>query len=211
MFCIKCGSKIEDKSKFCPKCGAKLENNQNDLDKNTDVEKHSVNIEYFAISPGRLALFSILTFGIYEIYWFYKNWQAIKKAENQNISPFWRAIFAVFFCHGLFKKVLESAKSHEYKESYSPGWLATAYIVLLVVGNALSRAESSDAGLNFIWLIVAVAAFIPLLSVQKAINFNNEKIKGDTVIKQGFSSGEVILIVVGVIWFLLVLIGTFSS
>jgi len=211
MFCIKCGSKIEDESKFCPRCGTKLESNQNDLHKNTDLEKHSVDIEYFAISPARLALFSILTFGIYEIYWFYKNWQAIKKAENQNISPFWRAIFAIFFCNSLFKKVLESAKSHGYKELYSPGWLATAYIVLLVVGNALSRAESSDAGLNFIWLIVSVATFIPLLSVQKAINFNNEKIKGDTVIKQGFSSGEVILIVVGVILFLLVLIGIFSS
>lgn len=134
-----------------------------------------------------------------------------KKAEGQNISPFWRAIFAVFFCHSLFKKVLESAKSRGYQESYSSGWLATAYILLLVVGNGLSKIESNDSGLNLIWLIVAVATFIPLLSVQKAINFNNEKVKGDVVSKQGFSGGEVALIVIGVIWSLLVLIGTFSS
>lgn len=205
MYCPNCGSKNESDSKFCQKCGTKLSNAQQEK----KDEKPTVDVEYFAISPKRLALFSILTFGIYEIYWFYKNWEAVKKAEGQNISPFWRAIFAVFFCHGLFKKVLESSKSHGYKESYSPGWLATAYIALLVIGNGLSRAESSDT--SIIWLIVALITFIPLLSVQKAINFNNEKLKGDNGLKQGFSGGEVALIVVGVIWFLLVLIGTFSS
>jgi hypothetical protein len=209
MYCLNCGSKIEDGSKFCQKCGAKLAEKQPVVSKNN--EKPLTDIEYFAISSKRLALFSILTFGIYEIYWFYKNWQAVKKAEGQNISPFWRAIFAVFFCHSLFKKVLESAKNRGYQKSYSSGWLATAYILLLVVGNGLSKVESNDPGLNLIWLIVAVATFVPLLSVQKAINFNNEKVKGGVVSKQGFSGGEVTLIVIGVIWFLLVLIGTFSS
>jgi hypothetical protein len=142
------------------------------------------------------------------LYFLFLHWEFMK-SEGQNISPFWRAIFAVFFCHGLFKKVLESSKSNGYKELYSPGWLATAYIALLVIGNGLSRAESSDA--SIIWLIVALINFVPLLSVQKAINFNNEKLKNDNGLKQGFSGGEVTLIVVGVIWSLLVLIGTFSS
>lgn len=205
MFCSSCGSKIDEGSKFCQKCGAKLAG-QSSESKN---EKPLSDIEYFAISPKRLALFSVLTLGIYEIYWFYKNWQAIKKAEGQKISPFWRAIFAVFFCHSLFKKVLESAKNHAYRGSYSPGWLATAYIFLLVIGNGLSRVESYGVSFNLLWLIIAIATFIPLMSVQKAINFNNGKIKGDDVLKPGFSGGEVLLIVVGVIWFLLVLIGTF--
>jgi hypothetical protein len=205
MYCPNCGSKNESDSKFCQKCGTKLLSSQQEK----KGEKQIVDIEYFAISPQRLALFSTLTFGIYEIYWFYKNWEAVKKAEGQNISPFWRAIFAVFFCHGLFKKVLESSKSHGYKEWYSPGWLTTAYIALLVIGNGLSGVKSSN--MNIIWLIVVLITFIPLLSVQKAINFNNEKIKGDNGHKQGFSGGEVALIVIGVIWLLLVLIGTFSS
>jgi|SRR3989338_5664899 len=198
MNCKNCNNLLSESAKFCNKCGNPVET------------KGGSSIEYFAISPKRLALFSILTLGIYEIYWFYKNWQAVKSAEGQKISPFWRAIFAVFFCHGLFKKVLESAKSHAYQASYSPGWLATAYILLLVVGNGLSKVESYDVGFNLIWLIIAITTFTPLLSVQKAINFNNEKVKGGPVLKQGFSGGEVTLIVIGVIWFLLVLVGTFS-
>ena len=154
-------------------------------------------------------MFSILTLGIYEIYWFYKNWEAVKKHEGLKISPIGRAILTIFYCNSLFKKVLESAKSQGYQTSYSPGWLAITYILLLMIGNALGRAETSDPGLNFIWLIIALCPFIPLLSVQKAINFNNKKIIGNSDQKREFSGGEVILIIVGLIWFVLVLIGTF--
>lgn len=208
MFCSNCGTKIGESAQFCQNCGTKAGKVGATKAKENSGEKDS-GIEYFAISPQRLALFSIITFGIYEIYWFYKNWQAVKKFEGQDISPFWRAVFAVFFCYSLFKKVLESAKNHAYRGSYSAGWLAAAYILLLLGGNGLSRVETYDIGFNLVWLLVVSAAFIPLLPVQKAINFNNEKIKGATDIKKGFSGGEVALIVVGVIWTLLVLWGTF--
>ncbi|MDD5481964.1 MAG: zinc ribbon domain-containing protein [Candidatus Shapirobacteria bacterium] len=197
MNCKNCNNLVPENAKFCNKCGKSIET------------KTDSSIEYFSISPKRLALFSVLTLGIYEIYWFYKNWEAVKKAENLKISPLGRAIFAVFYCNSLFKKVLESAKTHNYQKSYSPGWLATAYILLLIVGNGLSRVESTDVGFNLIWLIIAISSFIPLLSVQKAINFNNEKIKGSSNLKSGFSSGEVVLIIIGLIWFLLVLWGSF--
>ena len=197
MNCKNCNNLLPENAKFCNKCGKPVE------------ARGDSKIEYFAISPKRLILFSILTLGIYEIYWFYKNWEAVKKFEGQKIYPFWRSIFAIFFCYSLFKKVLESAKSHAYQNSYSPGWLATAYILLLVIGNGLSRVESYDIGFNLIWLIIAIATFIPLLSVQKAINFNNGKIKDDFELRKEFSGGEVVLIVVGVIWFLLVLVGIF--
>ena len=150
MNCKNCDNLVPDNAKFCNKCGKPIES------------KGGSSIEYFSISPKRLALFSILTLGIYEIYWFYKNWEAVKKAENLKISPLGRAIFAVFYCNSLFKKVLESAKSHNYQNSYSPGWLATAYILLLVVGNGLSRVESTDVGFNLLWLVIAISSFIPL-------------------------------------------------
>lgn len=201
MFCSNCGTEVKEGAKFCQSCGQAT----------TTPASSSTGqkIEYFAISPGRLALFSILTFGIYEIFWFYKNWQVVKKQEGSNISPFWRAIFAIFFCHSLFKKVLDSAKSHNYPNPYSAGWLAAVYILLLFVGNGLSRVETYDVGFNILWLGIALSTFIPLLPVQKAINFNNEKLKGGQVLKEGFSGGEVALIVAGVVWSLLVLVGTF--
>ena len=203
MNCKHCDNKLANDAKFCNKCGKPAEAEK--------LEKDIVDIEYFSIPPKRLAILSILTLGIYEIFWFYKNWEAIKKAEQQKISPLGRAIFTVFYCHGFFKKVLQSAKKHGYGDSYSPGILATVYIILLLVGNGLSRIENTTFGLDILWLIIAISSFIPLLYIQKAINFNNSKIVQNFDRNRKFSKGEIILTIIGVIWFGLVVLGTFSS
>jgi hypothetical protein len=197
MFCEHCGIKLDEGAQFCQSCGH-----------STDIAQVS-SVEYFAIAPGRLAFFSVITYGIYEIYWFYKNWQAVKKSEQSKISPLFRAIFSIFFCHSLFKKILESSRASGYKNAYSPGWLAAVYIILLLLGNALSRVETYDFGFNLLWLALVVSTFIPLVFVQKAINYNNEKIEGVLGLHRGFSGGEVALIVIGVILFLLSFWGIF--
>lgn len=201
MFCKNCGNNINEDAIFCNKCGKSID--QNNLSDNQEK------IEFFSIPIGRLILFSILTFGIYEIYWFYKNWEAIKKYDNQKISPLGRAIFAVFYCYSLFKKVLESSKNRGYDGKYSPGILATAYILILISGNALSKVDSSDPAFNIVWLVVALFSFVPLIPIQKAINFNNG-VKSDPGTRK-FSGGEVALIIIGLVWFGLVILGTFSS
>lgn len=204
-----CGTKANDGAIFCSKCGSNLQKGQpSDLEVK-EIRSES-NISFFSISNKRLALFSVITFGLYEIFWFYKNWSAVKMAEGKKIAPFWRAIFAVFFCHSLFKKVLESAKSHSYTKSYSPGWLAAGYIIILFINNALSKAESTDIS-TLLLLLFSLISFLPLLPVQNAINYNNEQLKGAMPLKHGFSGGEVTIIVVGIIWFFLVLVGTFSA
>jgi hypothetical protein len=200
MICKNCDNKLASEAKFCNKCG-----------KPVQLEKEIVDIEYFSIPLKRLALLSVLTFGIYEIFWFYKNWEAIKKAEQQKISPLGRAIFTVFYCYDFFKKVLQSAKKNNYSDSYSPGLLALVYIVLLLVGNGLSKIENTTFVFNILWLLIATLSFIPLLSVQKAINFNNSKVVSNFDKNRKFSKGEIILTVIGTIWFGLVMLGTFSS
>ncbi len=188
---------------FCNKCGKPT--------KTDSLEKDSANIEFFSISLGRLAFFSILTLGIYDIFWFAKNWSSIKKAERVDISPVSRAFFTIFYCYSLFKKILLSAKKHGYSNSYSPGILAIIYIILLLLGNGLSRIENVNPGLDILWLLIASCSFIPLLTVQKAINFNNSKIIPDFSLNRKFSTGEIILTAIGVIWFGLITLGVFSS
>ncbi|HTE58579.1 MAG TPA: hypothetical protein VK694_07630 [Verrucomicrobiae bacterium] len=66
--------------------------------------------KYYQIQPKKLFWLSAITFNLYEIYWFYKNWQAIKEAEHSDIRLVWRAIFAVFFVNSLFKKIATDLK-----------------------------------------------------------------------------------------------------
>lgn len=199
MECKKCQKELEDTT-ICDKCAG--------------VENFG-NIEFFSITTTRLAVLSIITFGVYEIYWFYRNWRAVKNGEKLNIQPFWRAVFSIFFCHSLFKKILQSAKKYGFTNRYSPGLLAILYIILILLGNGMGngmgRADISNFGFDVLWLLVSISTIIPLISIQKAINFNNSKITGNSGVDGKFSKGEVVLIIIGSIFFLLVILGILSD
>ncbi|HKT27352.1 DUF4234 domain-containing protein [Dyella sp.] len=120
--------------------------------------KPSAQAPFFAVSPLKLVLMSIFTCGLYELYWFYKNWQSIKLREKENISPFWRAVFGVFFCYSLFDEIREWQKEHG-KGEMPAGWLAAGWILL-----TLAYKLPGPFGL------ISMASVAFLIPVQKVIN-----------------------------------------
>lgn len=64
---------------------------------------------FFSPSSIKLLILSICTFSFYELYWFYKNWDIIKKRNKSNISPFWRSFFAPIWAYSLFKNIRSEA------------------------------------------------------------------------------------------------------
>jgi hypothetical protein len=60
---------------------------------------------FFAVSLLKFAVLSVCTLGIYHLYWFYKNWQLIRVRDQCDISPFWRAFFAMLFCYPCFVRI----------------------------------------------------------------------------------------------------------
>ena len=200
--CTQCGSLISEEDKFCGDCGAKILNEERtekmededliveEMDDEISTDTNSDNIKYFSVSLGKLATLSVATFGLYELYWFYKNWQAVEEQGKEKISPFWRTFFTLIFCYGLFKRVLISAQKQGYTESYSPGWLAALYIIITVMWKLPDP----------LWL-VAFLSFIPLLTVQQAISFNNFKVDSEHKKYDSFTNAEIIIIIIGItIW-----------
>ncbi len=51
---------------------------------------------YYYTPPWRFVLQSWLSFGLYETYWFFSNWRAIRDADRSKIWPLARAIFSRF-------------------------------------------------------------------------------------------------------------------
>jgi len=205
LYCSQCGNELQKGARFCPSCGAKI---QGIHDQNSDVQAVSSksgdvagekphDIQYFGISMWKLSILSMATFSLYEIYWFFKNWQAVARETNARLSPFWRSVFPFFFCNDLFKRVVTSARSRGYTEGYSSGWLTFAYFVI----SAMVRLP------NPFWL-VSLLSFIPLLTVQRAINFNNSRVLPNGGVSDKLSTWEIVLVVVGAIVWVLVLIGS---
>ena len=203
MYCEKCGTKLGDGVQFCQSCGTSV----------ASTTSSATAVEYFAITPTRLILFSILTMNLYELYWFYRNWDAVKRAEGSNIQPFWRAWFSIFFAYDLFKRVVRSAKESGYMGSASAGWLAAAYIVLYVVGNAWGSMDAASTGTDpltyLLWFMVSICIVpLPLLPIQSAINQHNSKVAPAKPLTKTFTGWEVAIILGGIIFMALIIIGS---
>jgi hypothetical protein len=56
---------------------------------------------FFDVSILKLVVMSTVTFNLYQIYWFYKNWR-LAKERGENVIPLLRTLFAVLFAYSLF-------------------------------------------------------------------------------------------------------------
>ncbi|MDO8657590.1 MAG: hypothetical protein Q7K55_02520 [Candidatus Levybacteria bacterium] len=154
----------------------------------------------YAMTNTKLIMLTILTLGLYEIYWFYKQWRYVKQAKDLNVTPWARGLFSPLFAYPLFKHIFELARKAGERHTPSAGWLAVAYFVLMMVG----RAE------GWVWMI-SLASFWPLLPVQSRVNmlWSKENPKGE--LKTHFSTKEVIVMIIGGIILVFALLGSSSE
>ncbi len=152
---------------------------------------------YFSVSKQKLIVLSLCSLGLYEVYWFYKNWGLVRHRTGQEISPFWRAIFAPLFCYSLFKSVKQSADSHGNPSEISPGWLAFAYIAITITWRLPDP----------VWL-VSLFTFLPLLAVQGVINSINLKNAPTADLNDHYTGKNIVVIVFGGLLLILGVLGT---
>jgi len=97
------------------------------------MKKENIEQYFFTPSTKKLILMSIGTFGLYKFYWFYKNWRFIKNTTGDDISPFWRALFSIFFVYSCFKYIKKDSINNNLPTNLSPGFLATFYIIIALL------------------------------------------------------------------------------
>lgn len=141
---------------------------------------------YSNVQPvWKFMLLCLISFGIYEIYWSYKNWSMIKERDNLKIFPLARSLFFVFFAYSLFKRLIHMAKEKGYKAVIPPSILAIAYIAT----SLLYRLPSP-------YLYISAFAFIPLIPVTQAVNYYWEREQPGRAVRKNFTRGEIIFTVI---------------
>ena len=167
MTCPKCHFE-QKKAKECIRCGIIIDKYSEEAEDTPQVPpivaKNNKKPLYFPVSKLKLILMSLCTLGLYELYWFYKNWKLIRTRTGQNLSPFWRAFFSFIFGYQLFKDIQVSADSNGCKSSINPGWLFICYLAL-----------NATWSLPDPFSIISLLTFLPLLSAQGVINDLNLK------------------------------------
>jgi hypothetical protein len=85
---------------------------------------------YFATSPIKFIAMSLCTFGLYEVYWSYKNWRFIKDRDGLQIMPFWRAFFYPLWHYSLLTELNKTLNSSVLSIGVVRGGLAACVIGL---------------------------------------------------------------------------------
>jgi hypothetical protein len=154
---------------------------------------------YFAVSLLKFTVMSICTFGIYKLYWFYKNWNLIKQRERTNIAPFWRAFFAYFFCYQCFSHIRARSASLGLHQLAPAGPLAVGWIITTLLWKLPDP----------YWLL-STLAFLFILPVQALANRINSTITPLHDPNRRFTAWNLVGVVVGAISVILATIGTFQ-
>lgn len=131
MVCIHCGSEQPENAAFCPACGQPTVSpagiSATSLGASTVIAPETA---FFNVGTTKLVLMTIGTFGLYQVYWLYKNWSVERTLSEDSMWPLWRALFAPIFIYALAARVSDRAVSIELPTNLRPLPTAVAFILL---------------------------------------------------------------------------------
>ena len=161
-----------------------------------DVEAYRTTPQ-FSVSVSKFAVMSLCTFGIYELYWAYKHWDAMRRREQEKLSPFWRAFFAPLWGFSLLPRLQQLTAVFGVPATWSGSALALAYFLLHI----------SYRLPDPLWL-VSLLSFLPLLVVQRSVNELHRTVVPAAPRNDSYSGLNVAGIVLGGLLLLLAILGT---
>lgn len=217
MFCIKCGTENPEYAIFCSECGKKLK--EFGTEKTPKIGERmgtsgpgiskSVDLEYsYGLPILHLVLFNIFTFGLYSIYWFYRNWKHLKAHKNLDISPGWRTVglfvpvVGIIMAYEQFRDIKNFAEETGIKSYSSPGLLTLGLVVL---GFLTARLP------DFWWILTGALSLSIPVYVQYYLNKYWFKEQAGIPWKKGFSNTEIILMIISGGFIGLIILGLLSG
>jgi hypothetical protein len=111
---------------------------------------------WFRVGTAKLVLMCVVTFGFYQLYWFYQQWRHVQR-RGERVHPALRTLFAGIFCYALFRRVSADAMEHGIPRVPSALACAVGFILLSVA-----------VQLPAPWSSISLLSLLPLALVQRA-------------------------------------------
>jgi hypothetical protein len=161
-------------------------------------EEAAAESPFFAVSVVKLAVMSLCTFNLYDVYWFYKHWQRIAEREREIQWPVFRAIFAVFFSYPCFARIRDYAIINDVQSRLYAAPLAIGFILTSVTWRLPTP-----------WDWISMTSFLFLLPVQHFANQLNALASPAHDRNGRFGGWNWVAVVVGGLFLLLAIAGMF--
>lgn len=159
----------------------------------------------------------VATFGLYGVYWFYKNWINYKNSSadrfnvDRSIWPAPRGLFAIFFTHALFREIKAYGRDKAALAEWNNESVATQLVLFMIAANVLDRLSARSIGSPYtdIASLVIIAPLLGLLlSAQRMINVACDDPDGKS--NSRLTNANYAWIVLGVIFWVFAIVGFLS-
>jgi hypothetical protein len=168
--------------------------------------------EFYVASPRKFVILFAATFGLYQLYWFYKNWSLYKKWSGDSIWPVMRAIFSIFFAHTLFRSVDDKLRRQNMAFVGTANGTATIYVALTILSGLSDRLSSHSIGSPYAefasFLLLPLIGWM-LYRAQVSINMASGDKKG--AVNSALTVANYLWIALGVLFWIVVLLGLFVT
>lgn len=129
--------------------------------------------EFYVVGRAKLLCLFVLTLGLYQWYWSYKQWSQYKQATGAAIWPVARGVFSIFFVHKLYARATQRIRDSGGSYAWDHDQWATAFVVVSVGAyllDALARKEQGFGVITWsVFALVFVRAWVTARG-QQAIN-----------------------------------------
>ena len=192
-YCPHCGVEVQGDSLFCGICGRPMVGGG---DSGAPAP--------FLISPARIVFLTVLSLGLYTVYWLYKTWKHYRDHTGAEAYPVWHGltafvpIYGSFRAHAHLRTFGELATAVGLSIPFIPG---LAFGALLVGWLRLFVAEGSP--ISLVLLVVSIGAQLwMMLHAQPRITAYWLHTYGGRVVSMGVGKGEIIVVIIGVLGWL---------
>lgn len=151
---------------------------------------------FFSVSPLKFAVMSLMTFGLYDSYWMYKNWKIIAERRQLETFPLFRAIFGYFFVIQLLRQLRSDGLETGTVGRFPGQELAVCWIVVSLMGRLPEP-----------FFVIGCFAFLALLPAVIYANKVNRQVAPDAPINSQFKLWNWVGIIIGIILWVLVFAG----
>ena len=161
--CPQCKAALEDYDPVCQECACNVLSND---PRSPQLIARSINRNdnsvFFIVSPVKLVVMSIVTFGLYEMFWFYKNWHYVQEHTKKTEFPMMNSIFRYITYYYLMVEIRRAGAAQQKECPFSPVLLAVCYVALNLSG-AFSKISPFIA-------VIGLLSPLALLPVQNYVN-----------------------------------------
>ncbi len=151
--------------------------------------------DQYTISVGKFVFLSVITFGLYQVWWSYKAWRFFKQKQDLDITPPLRALFSLFFQWPLFTRIKDFSEGEGYTPTFNP--------FLLFMASLLVDLFSLLPEPLFLVSLLSVTFYIPPF---QALNYAKRQCHEFVTIEQtSFNTRQLVLIIISsLLWLVMV-------